>query len=98
MDEDVQHFPPHRKHEAHSAHDEHGHEHYNPGYWAKFIFSTDHKIIGIQYGFTALCFLLFGFSLMLLMRWQIAHPAKAVHFFGWLLEKILGQPAAGGII
>jgi len=27
----------------------------------KYIFSTDHKVIGIQYGMTALCFLLFGF-------------------------------------
>ena len=42
--------------------------------------------------------MLFGFFLMLLMRWQIAHPAKAVPLIGWLLEKILGQPAANGII
>jgi cytochrome c oxidase subunit 1 len=47
--------------------------HEEPGFWRKYIFSTDHKIIGIQYGITALCFLFFGFCLMMLMRWQIAY-------------------------
>ena len=46
-------------------------------FWRKYVFSTDHKIIGIQYGVTALFFLFFGFCLMLMMRWQIAHPGKA---------------------
>ena len=58
----------------------------------------DHKIIGIQYGFTALCFMLFGFFLMLMMRWQIAHPGAPVPVVGPLLAKILGQPAAGGVM
>jgi cytochrome c oxidase subunit 1 len=39
---------------VHEAH------HEEPGFWSKYIFSTDHKMIGIQYGLTALCFLLFG--------------------------------------
>jgi len=95
MAEDLHQFPPFREPDAHG---DHGHEHHPPGFWSGYVFSTDHKIIGIQYGFTALCFMLFGFFLMLLMRWQIAHPAKAVPLIGWLLEKILGQPAANGII
>ena len=77
------------------AHDPH---HEEPGFWRKYIFSTDHKVIGIQYGFTALCFLLFGFFLMLLMRWQIAHPTQPVPFIGPMLEKMLGPMAAGGAI
>jgi cytochrome c oxidase subunit 1 len=94
---DIQQFPPFR--EPQPAHDGHGHaEHHEPGFWSKYIFSTDHKVIGIQYGFTSLCFLLFGFSLMLLMRWQIAHPGVPVPVIGPLLAKFLGQPAAGGII
>ncbi len=40
--------------------------------------------------------MLFGFFLMLLMRWQIAHPGAPVPIIGALLEKVLGQPAAGG--
>ena len=35
---------------------------------------TDHKTVGLQYALTALGFLLVGFLLMLLMRWQLAWP------------------------
>src|SRR5882724_7941893 len=101
MEKTVHQFPPYRKedvHHAHDEHDDHGHEHHDPGFWAKYIFSTDHKTIGIQYGFTALCFMLFGFFLMLLMRWQIAHPGTPVPVIGPLLAKILGNVAAGGVI
>jgi cytochrome c oxidase subunit I len=98
MDATVEQFPPFREHEDHHGHDEHAHAHHDPGFWRGYIFSTDHKVIGIQYGLTSLAFLLFGFFLMLLMRWQIAHPGQPVPFLGPLLAKILGQPAAGGII
>lgn len=37
---------------------------------------TDHKTIGLQYAITALGFLLVGFLLMLLMRWQLAWPTS----------------------
>jgi cytochrome c oxidase subunit 1 len=61
-----------------SVHEEHDHhDHYEP-FWKKYIFSTDHKTIGIQYGFTALVFLAFGFFLMMVMRWSIAYPDRAV--------------------
>jgi cytochrome c oxidase subunit 1 len=96
MQANVQQFPPYRETEAHHAHGQH--EHHEPNFWQKYIFSTDHKVIGIQYGFMSLCFMLFGFFLMLLMRWQIAHPGVPVPVFGPLLEKILGQPAAHGAI
>ncbi|HEY2329312.1 MAG TPA: hypothetical protein VGI63_05815, partial [Verrucomicrobiae bacterium] len=97
MQSNVQQFPPFREAPAHHGHDGH-HEHHEPHFFSKYIFSTDHKVIGIQYGFMALCFMLFGFFLMLLMRWQIAHPGMPVPMFGPLLEKILGQPAAHGAI
>jgi cytochrome c oxidase subunit 1 len=91
MAEFLHQFPP-RREDIHS----HGeHEHHDLGFWRTYIFSTDHKIIGIQYGFTALCFILFGFFLMLLMRWQIAHPGAPVPFIGLLLEKVLGPVMAG---
>ena len=98
MQANVQQFPPFREPEAAHGHDDHGPEHHEPGFWSKYIFSSDHKVIGIQYGVTALTFLLFGFFLMLLMRWQIAHPGVPVPVFGPVLEKILGQPAAHGAI
>ena len=62
------------------------------------MFSTDHKVIGMQYGLTALSFLLFGFCLMVVMRWQIAHPGQAVPVIGPLLASLLGSGAAQGAI
>ncbi len=54
-------------------------------FWKKYIFSTDHKVIGIQYGLTALSFMLFGFCLMLMMRWQLAYPGSPIPLIGGLL-------------
>ena len=56
--------------------------HHEESFWRKYIFSTDHKIIGIQYGITALLFLFLGFSLMLVMRWQLAYPDTSVPVVG----------------
>src|SRR5579883_2244671 len=77
------------------AHEEH---HEELGFIQKYIFSTDHKVIGIQYGLTSLLFLLFGFGLMMVMRWSIAHPGKVIPLVGPLLEKILPDAARGGIV
>jgi len=77
---------------AHSAH------HEAPGFWRSYIFSIDHKIIGIQYAITALAFLLFGFSLMAMMRWQIAHPGQSVPVVGPLLATLFGDVAAKGVM
>jgi len=89
-------FPPQHGHEAGHSHDDQAH--HDIGFWRTYIFSTDHKVIGIQYGLGALSFMLFGFFLMLLMRWQMAHPGEPVPVVGWLLEKTLGQVAAGGAL
>jgi cytochrome c oxidase subunit I len=65
----------------------HAHEHVHEelGFWRKYVFSTDHKVIGIQYALTGLLFLLFGFTLMMVMRWQMAYPGKAIPIIGgWL--------------
>jgi cytochrome c oxidase subunit 1 len=73
----------------------HGHaeaHHAELGFWRKYVFSQDHKVIGLQYGFTALTFLLFGFSLMMMMRWSIAYPNQPIPLIGKLLK------ASGGII
>ena len=42
-------------------HDEENHEHHEQSFWRTYIFSTDHKVIGMQYGFCGLAFLsIFG--------------------------------------
>ena len=61
---------------GHAAHDDHGHEHHELGFWRSYVFSTDHKVIGIQYLWGGLTFLFVGFMLMLLMRWQLAFPRE----------------------
>src|ERR671912_2339000 len=63
----------------HAAHEV---PHKELGFWRKWVFSTDHKVIGIQYAVTGLLFLLFGFSLMMLMRWQLAYPGVPLPFIG----------------
>jgi cytochrome c oxidase subunit 1 len=61
--------------ESENGHDHDDHHHDLP-FLKKYIFSTDHKIIGYQYGITALIFLFIGFYLMMVMRWSIATPEK----------------------
>jgi len=81
--------------------DPHTHEshHAELGFWRKYIFSTDHKIIGLQYGITALLFMFFGFCLMMMMRWSIAHPGTPIPLgIGSLLNKALGDVADKGIM
>ncbi|MCB1041982.1 MAG: cbb3-type cytochrome c oxidase subunit I [Acidobacteria bacterium] len=65
---------------------DHHEAHHQQGFWRTYIFSTDHKTIGIQYGLTALVFLFFGFCLMLLMRWQLAYPGQPIPVIGGLFS------------
>ena len=60
----------------------------------KYLFSTDHKTIGVQYGVTSLFFLLVGFALVLIIRWQHAYSGHPLPLIGaWL-----GDIAPGGIV
>jgi cytochrome c oxidase subunit 1 len=73
----------------------HGHAH-EQSFWRTYIFSVDHKVIGIQYAVTGMLFLLFGFTLMLMMRWQLAYPlGSPIPLIGGLLSE---QNAPGGIM
>jgi len=54
--------------------------------WRRYVFSTDHKVIGIQYGITSLLFLFIAFVLVLLMRWQLAYPGRALPLIGGLFD------------
>jgi len=77
------------------GHDDHGHEHHELGFWRSYVFSTDHKVIGVQYIIGGLILLFFGFCLMLLMRWQLAFPGQALTWanasahMGYQLHEIL---------
>ncbi|HIN61320.1 MAG TPA: hypothetical protein EYM89_01010, partial [Candidatus Marinimicrobia bacterium] len=64
-------------------------EHSQQSFWRQWIFSLDHKVIGLQYGLTSLSFLLLGFMLMMLMRWQLAYPGEAVPWLTFVVIFIL---------
>jgi cytochrome c oxidase subunit I len=61
---------------AHEAH------HEELSFLRKYVFSVDHKVIGIQYAITGLLFLLFGFTLMMIMRYQLAYPGSPIPLIG----------------
>ena len=65
------------------------------GFVRTYIFSLDHKVIGIQYAVTGLLFLLFGFVLMMIMRYQLAYPMTPVPIIGGLLSQ---ASAANGVL
>ena len=79
------------EHVVTSEHAAHGIAHTEElSFWRKYVFALDHKVIGIQYLFTSLIFLLFGFTLMMIMRWQLAYPLEQVPIIG----KLLGEANA----
>ncbi len=64
-------------------------------FWRKYIFSVDHKVIGMQYAVTGLVFLFFGFCLIMLMRWQLAFPGQPLPVIGNLFHE---SAMIGGIM
>ena len=77
----------------HDAHE--GHDHGNQHFMSKYVFSSDHKVIGIQYGVTSLVFLMVGFLLIMTMRWQIAKPGEPIPVMGAVLEHVYAHNNAG---
>jgi len=70
---------------------DHGHDHQDLGFIRKYVFSVDHKVIGVQYAVTAMLFLLLGFTLMMIMRWQLAYPNAPIPLIGqWLGRMVEG--------
>lgn len=56
---------------------ESGHAHHGEpemSFLRKYIFSTDHKMIGKQFLFTAIVFLFLGGLFALMLRWQLGYP------------------------
>ena len=64
------------------------------GFLRKYIFSTDHKVIGIQYIFLGLFSAVLGTALSMMMRLRLGWPAA--HFP--LLEKIFPAGFPGGVM
>src|SRR5437867_12492622 len=61
------------------------HEHHELSFIRRYIFSTDHKIIGIQFIFSSVIFFLIGGSLAMLFRLQLGWPQAEIPLLGkWL--------------
>ncbi len=63
------------------AHD----EHHDVGFIKKYLWTYDHKMIGLQYLWTALAFLFIGGGLALGVRWQLGFPGATIPIIGNLL-------------
>src|ERR1700730_10232162 len=62
------------------THESGGHHHPPRGFIRKYIFSLDHKIIGIQYYILALFSVFLGMALSMLMRIHLVWPAAKLPF------------------
>ena len=60
------------------------------GFWRRFVFSTDHKVIARQFLWAGLVFLLVGGLLAMMIRWQWAFPGKPVPVLGQILLRDQG--------
>ena len=76
----------------------HGHEAAQPAQQASlrhflgtYVFSRDHKVIGIQFLFSTLLWFLIGGLLALAVRWQVAYPWSPMPILGTLFHEQGGQ-------
>jgi cytochrome c oxidase subunit 1 len=58
------------------------HAHPQLSFLRKYIFSEDHKVIGIQFLFSGLIFLFIGGALALLVRLQVGWPTGTIPYIG----------------
>ena len=75
---------------------DHGHAHgHSKGgigdFVSTYVFSRDHKIIGLQFLFSTLLWFLVGGLLALAIRWQLAWPWRDMPVIGRMLFSAEGE-------
>ncbi|MBX7115829.1 MAG: cbb3-type cytochrome c oxidase subunit I [Myxococcaceae bacterium] len=65
-----------------NGHDAPAGHHHNPGFIEKYLWSTDHKMIGFQYLFTGMAMALIGGFTVYAFRMQIAFPGMSIPGYG----------------
>src|SRR5687767_9460926 len=70
---------------AHGAEEPHGHEHHEETFWSKYVFSTDHKMIAMQYMFTGVFMALIGGFFAYTFNMQMAFPGESVPIWGGIV-------------
>ena len=73
------------EHADHAHGHGHAHAHVDPGFVKKYLFSIDHKTIGIQFLFLGLMFFVVGGGLAMLVRWQLGWPGRDVPILSSLM-------------
>ncbi|HKY63423.1 MAG TPA: cbb3-type cytochrome c oxidase subunit I [bacterium] len=58
--------------------------HHKIGFWRRYLFSTDHKVIGLQYIITGLFMALLGGFLAYAFRMQLAYPNQEIPLYGMM--------------
>jgi cytochrome c oxidase subunit 1 len=80
---------------SHDSHEAHGHDHHHEeSFLTKYIFSTDHKMIGKQFLITGIIWAIIGGLFSVLFRLQLGYPEMTFP----VLEDLFGKWAAGGRI
>jgi cytochrome c oxidase subunit 1 len=80
---------------SHDSHEAHGHDHHHEEtFLTKYVFSTDHKMIGKQFLITGIIWAIIGGLFSVLFRLQLGYPEMTFPF----LEDLFGKWAAGGRI
>ncbi len=59
-------------------------EHHELNFWQKYVFSVDHKIIGMQYLFTGMAMAVLGGFFSYVFRMQLAFPGSEVPLYGYV--------------
>ncbi|MFN6149770.1 MAG: cbb3-type cytochrome c oxidase subunit I [Planctomyces sp.] len=77
--------------ETHGHEHDHAHGHHEQTFIQKYVFSTDHKVIGIQVLITTLLMLMVGGALALAVRWQLAFPWENMPIVGKLFGVFQGE-------
>ena len=77
--------------QAHAGHAEHADA---SSFLKTYVFSLDHKIIGLQFLFSTLIWFLVGGFLALGIRWQLAYPWRPMPILGELVAQAEGGQIA----
>src|SRR5690554_8081438 len=76
---------------THHTHDAHDHHEHSDSFVSKYLFTTDHKMIGKQYLVTGIFWAVIGGFLSVLFRLQLGFPDMDMSFLrpilgGWINE------------
>ena len=77
--------------QAHAGHAEHAD---TASFLKTYVFSLDHKIIGLQFLFSTLIWFVVGGLLALGIRWQLAYPWRSMPLLGEMVAQTEGGQIA----